>query len=313
MAADANYADWIPEELGGPVITAVDQGSVVERLATRVPMTTLTREVPRSGGMDVEVTSKSTAYGEDTSGGDTVILTARKITKALRLADEDLNDIAQVANIIETKKADWARSYAKFIDNSCFAVTQAENGTTRPFTSVYRALRSTNTDTAYVADDNYLATGGDLTYDDMSDLAALIEDSDYFDETRAGFVGSPAFKKLVRGIKDSHGDPIFTSIGPWPTGGTGPTLLDLPIYWSIGCKTSASASSSPTGNPLLFVANFDYLNLGIRSGPESRVADADSGVGWLTDDALMKIRARRGFAVGHEKAFGVLEKTDSGS
>jgi HK97 family phage major capsid protein len=308
MAADT-YPDWIPEELGGPVITTVNQTSVVERLAVRVPMSSLTREIPRSGGMDVEVVAKSASYGEDESGGDTVILTARKFGRALRLADEDLADIGQIVDIINTKKTDWARSTAKLLDNASLAVTASENATTRPFTSVYSALRTTNTDTSYTADDNYLATGGDLDYDDLSDVLGLIEDSDYYDETRVAVLASPAFRKLVRGIKNADGDPVFTSNGSWPTGGTGPVLLDHPIYWSLGCKTSATASARPTGNPLMIVCNLDYLNLGVRSGPESRTASADSGAGFLTDEALVKMRMRRGFAVGHEKAFAVLEKT----
>lgn len=310
-----DFSDWIPEEKGGAVITRVEQVSAVETLARREPMTTDSKSVPRSSGVEVAVVSKGGSYGEDTSTNDEITLTARKLGRAIRIADEDIKDTANVANIIETKQRDWATSYAKLVDNATLAVTTTTvNGTTVPFFSVYAALRSDNSDTDYTADDNYIATAGDLAYADLSDLLGLVEDSDYHDEMNMAFIGSPAFKKLVRGLVDDNNRPLFLEQGSWPNGGTGPTLLNQPVRWSVGCRTSATATSNPaSGNPLLIVCNRDYLVLGIRSGPETRFAGADTGAGFLSDEDLLKMRSRRGFGVGHEKAFGVLEKTDASS
>ena len=53
---------------------------------------------------------------------------------------------------------------------------------------------------------------------------------------------------------------------------------------------------------LLVVANPNYAYLGIRSGPESATAGADTGAAFMTDEALLKMRARRGFGVANEFA-----------
>jgi hypothetical protein len=57
----------------------------------------------------------------------------------------------------------------------------------------------------------------------------------------------------------------------------------------------------------MIVVNREFLAIGKRSGPESRVAGPDTGAAFLTDEALLKMRARRAFALTHEKAAAVLE------
>ena len=66
-------------------------------------------------------------------------------------------------------------------------------------------------------------------------------------------------------------------------------------------------SVTPTGNPLIIVGSRDALILGIRSGPESFIADGNVSVGFATDETKLKIRARRGFGISHPSAFAVLE------
>jgi HK97 family phage major capsid protein len=297
------YEDWIPEIWGGAVITRVQQVSAVERLARREPMTSDTKHVPRSAGVGVETVAKGAAYGEDTSANDDVLLTARKLGKIIRIADEDLADTAQVADIIATKRLDWATSYGKYFDNATLAVTGAENGTTRPYTSLYMALRTTNSDTSYTADANRLA--GAATYDNLSATFALAESGDYFSESDTVVIAHPAFRAALRGVKDSQNNPIFVQ----GLAGTPDTLFGAPITWTNGARLNATATDSPTGNPLLFVGNRNYLIVGDRSGPETKTASADSGAAFGTDEALLKMRARRGFAVGHEAAWAVFEKT----
>jgi hypothetical protein len=90
-------------------------------------------------------------------------------------------------------------------------------------------------------------------------------------------------------------------------GASADTLFGYPIRWSLGARTHATNTDTPTGNPLLVVANRTQLILGVRSGPESFVADGNTGAAMLTDETLLKMRARRGFALGHEKAASVLE------
>jgi HK97 family phage major capsid protein len=84
------FDDWIPEEQDSDVIKRIRQMSVVEDVALRVPIGADIRAIPRSGGVEVEGIGKGQTYDEDVSLNDEVLLTARKMGKAIRIADEDL-------------------------------------------------------------------------------------------------------------------------------------------------------------------------------------------------------------------------------
>src|SRR3546814_16478934 len=86
------FEDWIPEEWDSQVIMRVNQVSVIESEARPYPMATDTRHIPRSAGVEVSGVSKGSAYDEDTSTNDDVLLTAKKAGRAIRIADEDLQD-----------------------------------------------------------------------------------------------------------------------------------------------------------------------------------------------------------------------------
>ncbi|MGI8333467.1 phage major capsid protein [Actinomadura scrupuli] len=304
---------WTPEEFSGDVVQKVLQKSAIEAYARPWPMANTLRHVPRSAGMDVAGVAAGGTYAEDTSTNDEVLLTARKMGQALRLNDEDMKDNTLV-DIIATKKMDWATSFAKFYDQACLGCTAAENGTTVLFTSVYKSLRTTQSGLGYTADDNYVvsASGSAVSYDNLSTVLSLAEVGDYWDDGEALVIAHPSFKAKVRNIRipqysgDTGGLPVFVQ-GQGGDSGTPDTLFGHPIRWSLGAKTHATNTSTPTGNPLLIVGNRQMLFRGVRSGPESAVAGADSGPAFLTDQALLKMRARRGFAVAHPKAFAVLE------
>lgn len=294
------YESWIPEEYDSKVIVRVKAVSAVEALAEPTPMKSDTKSVPRSSGVDVEFIPKGGVYGEDTGANDDIVLTARKFGKAIRIADEDIAD--SLANIVQTKQLDWATSYAKMLDNAALAVTAAVAGAGVPFVSVYATLATANAGLGYAANDNLVTSGsGGATYDMLSAVVAKVEQGDYFDLANMVVIAHPAFREGLRLVKDAQQRPIFIQ----GTAGTPDTLFNLPITWSLGAKTSASATPKPTGSPLLVVANKQYLRLGVRSGPETHFIDAD-GVGALTDEAILKLRARRGFGVGNPSAFAIL-------
>lgn len=294
------FESWIPEEFDSAVIMRVKAVSAVEALATPTPMKSDTKSVPRSAGVDVEYIAKGGAYGEDTTGNDSIVLTAQKFGKAIRIADEDISD--SLANIVATKQIDWATSYAKMLDNASLAVTAAAVGVGVPFVSVYASLHDTQAALSYTADDNLTLTGtGGSTYAGLSASMSKVEQGDYFDLPNMVVIAHPAFRDKIRNVKDDQHRPIFIQ----GVAGTPDTLFGLPISWSLGAKTSAVATPSPAGYPCLFVANKQYLRLGVRSGPETHFIDAD-GVGALTDEAILKLRARRGFGVGNPHAFSVL-------
>ncbi|GAA4082690.1 phage major capsid protein [Actinomadura miaoliensis] len=311
--ARADFDAWVPEEWDSNVIQRVQQVSAVEAYGRRYPMTTDTRHVPRSAGMEVEGIAKGGTYTEDVSENDEVLLTARKSGKAISIADEDTKD--SHVDILETKRLDWATSWAKYFDNATLATTAAEGTPSYaavPYTSVYKAIRTSHADTDYTADANYVLATGTVTYDDLSEVLSLVETGDYWDENEALVIAHPAFKRRLRGIKDLQGRPIFVQ-GQGGDSGTPSTLFEHLMRFSLGARTSPTATSSPTGNPLLIVCNRQLLKVGVRSGPEWAVAGADTGIGFMSDESKLKMRARRGFAVGHEKGFAVLELDETGS
>ena len=376
---------WIPEEWDGPVLQKINQLSAVEALGRVEPMTTATKHVPRSGGMGMDVLGKGDSYSEDASTDDEVLLTARKLGYAISFAEEDLADTAGLVDVVNTKKLDWATSYAKYFDNATLGVNGAEAmGSGRPFTSVYKAARTTDSNVSYTADANYVLAGDNLgavtftdtgdvvtfsqphglvigdrvvpgavttttgitagttyyvltvpstttvtlsatsggatlalttngsaismtklgvTYSSLSRTLGLYETSDWFDPTRTIVIAAPSFLQYVRDVKDTQGRPIFQQ----GAGASADTLFGYTVRWSLGARVSTAATHAPTGNPLLIVGNQDLLIVGKRSGPETFAADATFGPGFNTDETKMKMRARRGFAVGHPAGLAVLE------
>lgn len=305
---------WLREEQGSEVIKRLTESSVAETWLRSTPMSGITKSEPRMQDMGVEVIAKGAAYGEDTAANDEVVLTARKFGKALRIAEEDIDD--NIANVLEAKKASWATSFAIFFDNAVFGTSAAENGGTVPFTSIYRAITTADAAVGYTANANHIASAGAIDYDDLSDLASLTEGQGYAD-SRNGYVAHPAFRGIIRKIKDSQGNPIFT---PSPRAGDPDALFGYPIRWSNGAIVTATASSTQApgngvkgtaGNLLVFFGNPDYAIVGKRSGPESVVIDGRDGVSALTDETILKVRARRAFAVANVRAWAVLERTSA--
>lgn len=317
MARQAVEA-WLREEQGSEVIARVQQVSAAESQYRRVPMAGTTRSQPRFGSLDVSIVGKGVAYTEDQNAYDDVVLTARKFGTAVRIAEEDIDD--NIADIIQANMIDWASAYGITLDNATIGTTVAANGGTVPYSSIYRTLVNPSTEEqalGYAANDHYLETAGALTYDDLSDLMSLVEAGQFYDGNRSAFMAHPKVKGIIRKIKDADGNPIFT---PSPRAGDPDTIFGAPIVWTRGAVTSATATASQVvaatpgvkgtaGNALITFGNVDYLLLGVRSGPESVIIDGRDGASALTDETLLKMRSRRGFAVAHPRAVAVLEIT----
>lgn len=310
---------WLRDEQGSDVIRRIEYYSVAESTLRSVPMSGTTKSEPRMADMSVAVVPKGSAYGEDTASNDEVLLTAIKFGSALRIAEEDIDD--QIANIIEAKKLSWASSFGVLLDNAVFGTTAAGNGGTVPFTSIYRAITTADAAVGYTANANYNSIIGTTWntagagYDALSDLASDVEGSGYGAPGNI-YVAHPIFRGILRKMKDADGQPIFT---PSPRQGDPDTLFGYPIKWSQGAVASATATATQAatiggvgakgtaGNPLIFFGNPDFALLGKRSGIESVVIDGRDGLSALTDETLLKVRARRAFALGNVKAWAVLE------
>lgn len=320
MAAQT-ITDWIPDEFGGAIVSKVTATSAIENLARKEPMATDVKNVPRSAGMTVTAaTAKSGVIGEATGTNDDVTLTARAFKTVVRLADEDIKDEKTAEGVLNVKMSEWGRAVAIALDHACLGVSAVADGTTKPYNSLYYALNTNNSDTGYTADANLTLTAGALTFAHLSNTFALIEQSDYFDEDKIVVIAHPAYKSYLRGIQgvtydgasglSSDGRPVFEEHSRLGQGAPD-RIFGAPVRWTLGARVHATSTSAPTGNPLLFVGNADHLILGVRSPYEYMMAGADSGPAFLTDEALLKMRVRRGFAVSNENAWACIEKTAS--
>ena len=301
------YLDnWIPIEWDSEVVMRVLKASAVESLAQKHTMQTATKRILRQSGYDVTVGRQ---YTTDDSDLDYVTLTARRFMGRSVLDEDDLADAAMIVDTIAQRGMDWAVSYATALDNACLGVTATEDGEAAPFTSVYKAVRTTTDAEGYTADANYNAStlAPSAAYDELSSTLNLVETSDYWDGNQALIIAHPAFRDVLRRTKDDNGTPIFVQ-GQGGDSGQPDTLFGVEIFWSRGAKTAAAVTPSPEGNPLLiFVGNRSLMKLGVRSGPESRLDVSRAHDNY--DDTAVKFRSRRGFKVAHTKAFSVLEKT----
>lgn len=310
MASTDIIDNWIPIEWDSEVITRVLMDSAIEKYARPHVMKTSTKRILRSGGLTV---SAGTTYTADTNANDYITLTARRFLSQFVVDEDDLADADSVVDTIATKGMDWAISYADTFDNACLAVTGAENGTTVPFTSLYKALRTTNSATSYTADANYAtwdddnvsfpaSGGGASLYEKLSATLKKVETGKFWSQADQLVIAAPGWRDALRLATDAQGRPIFIQ----GTAGTPDTLFDVPIAWSRGCKTSPTNVGSPAGNDLLFFGNRQYLKRGDRSQPESLVDQARAQDS--TDDTAVKFRVRKGFGVGNENAWSALER-----
>lgn len=304
-----DFSNWIVVEKGDVAIQAMARTSAVEALGRPEQMVSATKQVPRSGDFAVAGVAKGGTYGEASGTDDYVDLIARKVGGAIRIAEEDLLD-GQV-DILATKRVDAARNMGKFYDNATLGTSAAANGTTVLYTSVYKNVRTTDSNIGYTADTNYVS--GSATYDNLSSTLAKVETGDFFEEESMVCIASPAFKQVFRGIKDNNAQPIFVR----GTDGTPATLFEYPVFWAQACKVSATNTATPSGNPLLIIVNRNLLINGlarlspqiVTPNPGFAIQRANNGIGFLSDVALMKAAMRRGFALGNAFGAAVFEKT----
>lgn len=314
MARDT-FENWIPDELGSKPIVAFQQASAVDKLGRHEPMASDTKRVPRDGGFTVGTVAKGAAYGESTSTNDYVELIARKIGGVERVAEEDLTD--PTVDVLETKRIAAATAMAKFFDNATLGTTAAANGTTVPFTSIYYALTQNDAAAGYTANANLTATAGDLTYADITATVGLVEGSDFADESNLAWIAHPSFKGYLRGLLDGDDRPLWLPAGESGLAAGSPgTILGYPVYWSRGARKHATATQTPTGNPLALFGDVQTLIVGDAKLPGlpggimgTQLQRAATGVGFLTDETLMKAAMRKAFIAGHITTWAAIEKS----
>ena len=317
----------IPIETSQEVIQRVARVSAMEALAPAETMTSDTKQVARFGGFTVASVAKGADYGFSTNTQDLVDLIARKIGGAAKVAEEDLVDTITGEGTMRRYEQEAGSALAKTFDHACIGVTTAMNGTTSPFVSIYQAVTTTQTTPwgSYTANANRiqvprLTTGSPTpatTWQDaVINFLALYEESDWYDEGETFVLASPMIKSVFRKVRDADGNPIFIPGGQ--QSGAAPSLFGYENFrFSVGCRTHATMTDSPTGNPLIVIGNRNALKRGLArtsagmvpGNPGVQWQRAAQGIGFLSDEAIMKAMMRRAFVVSVPQAVAVLEIT----
>lgn len=287
---------WIAEEHDSAVVAEVNRQSAVEAVARRVGMNTDAKSVARLIGDEPDVIAEGGTYTEASSTFDDVTLTAKKFGNLYHISEEDVQD--SFVDVLNEFKQDFARGFATKFDNACLGVTAASNGTTIPFTSVYREVSQYNTAS------NLIQTAGAVTLDDLSGGLGFIEGSRYWADNDTVVIAHPSLRGSLRVMKDGSNNLVqqYTD----PLGKTRENLFGYDLVWSFGARTHATATSTPTGNPLVIFGSRKLLLNGVRSGPESMIS---RDAAFNTDGVQLKCRARRGFAVAKPEGFAIVEVT----
>lgn len=282
---------WVKEEPNSEVLTAVYQTSAVEAVARKVNMTSETMSVPRFEASGVSIVAEGAEIPVQNPTLDEVTLKAVKFADRFQVSIEDTRD--SHVDFIRQAQLGWAHKFARTLDNATLGVTAAQTGVTVPYTSVYNAASTAS---------RVVATAGDLTYEDLNAAFSDLEQGNFNGDLV--LIAHPAFAGFLRNLKDAAGDRVVAQ----PLGAGVPTVFGYEVRFSAGARTSAAPTDSPTGNPLLIVANRRHLILGVRDGIESMVSDDPQ---WSTDVRELKMRARRGFVPATAEAFYVIEKTNA--
>jgi HK97 family phage major capsid protein len=285
---------YILEEQGSTVIQDLIANSAVERFARREAMASRTKSVPRFVGDAPVVVAEGDEIPASAPTLDEIVLTARKYAQLMHISEEDVND--SLVDTLSVYKREWASKWARKYDNACLGVTSAADGDDgQPYTSLYRAI------SPGAAGANLITATTALTYAQLNSALGIVEDSSKFDSANTVWMAHPKMLKEIRGMVKGNSDLVL----PDPLAGTPGSLFGYPLVISYGAATSAAASASPTGNPLLIVGNRQMLINGVRGGVESVLSrDAE----FARDGVVLKTRIRRGFAVADADAFAIVER-----
>lgn len=304
---------WLPEENSSDVVARIAEQSAIIGLAGRNEnMRTTLKSVPREAETDVDLIARSGTYGEDTATTDDLTLRAFKFGKAVRIAVEDTDD--SPIDLMARARLSWASSFAIAFDNACIGVNAAQSDTESngaPYTSIYRTLTQNNSWESYSANANADTVEDTITHAALSTVMGYVERGRYFSLSRMAWIMHPYFRQALRDLLDSQNRPVFVDNFAV---GQPDTLYGIPIRWSHGAITTTAFSQTEAvslgaggtaGNPLAVIVNRDYLVVGHRSGPESMLSGGDAA--FLTDEALLKMRARKAFHLAAPQAAACLE------
>lgn len=313
-----DYDVWKAVEWDGDAIKALTHTSVIESEARPVVMQSDTKRVRRTGDFDVAGVQKGSEYGYDQQVVDYVELIAQKVGGLRKIAEEDLSgEVEGGAEILGDSEAQALSSLAQTFDQGCIGTTAARDGVSVLWNSIYYDLSTAAAGLPmgpYAAganiiqwDQSDVTASGSAGYDFISNWLELYENGPYFDEMNTLIIASPAWRGVLRKVKDGNGRPY------WEDGQ--PTIGGYRVRWTTGARKHATTTRTPTGSPLMVVANRQLLLNGkarlspeiAGSNPGTALQRAKNGAGFTSDEALFKAAMKRGFRLGEPRGAAILE------
>ena len=128
---DAN--EWIPTEVNGEIMQALQKASVIERVARRAIMTTDAQFEPRDHGTGID-SPRIVGFFPDTTGGDEVLLRPSVFGTQIPFERFDLDDTKP--NPIPPKVQAWIRAAARATDRMSLSTNPNVDRTTANATNV---------------------------------------------------------------------------------------------------------------------------------------------------------------------------------
>lgn len=309
--AKSNVSAWTPVTKDTNIALQSVQDSAVMRAAGFARVLQGPVEVPRllngvvNGGCDL-------TDGE--SAGDTVTMYPYIFNGKEVLCDDQIVSASTGdAAVFNAFDANWLNSFHVAFDNAALGVSGARSGTVtdfRPYTSIYKAVRTADSGAGYTADANYAT--GPLTYDSASAMLGKLEASKYGNPASTVLFAHPALKAGFRGIKDDNDRPIFME------GATvvDDTLFGYRVFWTLGAIVSTNFKMTSTTNPLLIAVNSQYLAWGqgrpevnAPAAPSSRIIP--SSVNTTSLATTLVYAAKEGFVLTVPQGASVLEVDDT--
>lgn len=298
-----NISAWIPIPLNSGLVQGDSLLSVVERLSVRRPLSSSAQEFPRLIGADV---SGGRSLTEDSHDGSKITMYDYLYNGKHSFNEDEIEDA--VAGM-EGFSQEWLSELNIAFDNASIGVTGARSSTAsdkRPYTSIYRAVRSSDSEIEYTANANYVS--GAVSYLNLSSTFGKVETAKngrFYREGSMAVLAHPSLRESLRNLRDLQERPVFLEANGINVAQD--TIFGKPITWCPGAISSTSFAMSTTGKPLLVVVNRNFLLYGPRVEPQSRLIPASMNPTELVH--TLQHRARRGFLLTVPHAAAVFEKT----
>jgi len=261
----------------------------VEALAKHFPMKSLVMNVPKfATGVDGYWVDPMAVKEKDKPTFENISITAEKMAVIVPFEDQLLEDADQ--DLAALVKDDVAKAFIEALDRTYMGYEL-----TTPFADSLSGNTPANATIPY-------GTGVDLAAD-LSDAISAIEQAGFDGPT--GMIAHPAVKHLLRNLRDSNNQPIYTEDL------SACTPLERYCVWGIPiCFTrQVQTAGSPTATEIL-MAYGPYVYIGDRTGLQVSVsseatltqAQMDNINLWEQDMTALRFVIRRGFAIKQDDA-----------